>query len=99
VKKVARVALTATVGARVVKASLDGNGAIFQAEDTATIRFSLGTLTVEKERVRLSDEELCKIPPAAETVQVDFTNHTLTITADGEKVFESGASKRAPLDG
>ena len=48
---------------------------------------------VEKARLLLNGEEVAKLPEEAKLVQINSTAGTLTITADGTKVYESKQQK------
>jgi hypothetical protein len=69
-------------GAREVKFSVDGNGAIFPGPKSTTVTFSLGEVVVEESRVLLNGVQLARMPAEAKVVNVDYTDETLTITAD-----------------
>ena len=72
-----------------VKFSVDGGGGISMQQDAATVNFAEGKVVVEKARVLLNDKEVAKVPEDAKVVEVDYTAGTLTLTADGTKVYEA----------
>ena len=87
------------VGGREVKFALDGPGGIKPGgerrtngsieEIPAIVEFTGGKVSVEKARVLLNDKEVAKLPENTKVVAVDYTGGTLTITADGTKVYEA----------
>ena len=92
-KSVGRSTITSTIGARTVKASVDGGGFISSEGTTATISCGAGKIVIEKDRVVLDGKELAKIPAAAAKIDVDYSNGALTVTADGTQVFPVGPGK------
>ena len=79
---------------RKVKYSVDGNGSIIARQRTsAAVVFSRGEIVIEKARVLLNDKELAKISEDAKLVEVGYASGTLTINADGEKVYSSELGK------
>lgn len=86
-------------GGRQVKFDLDGPGGITPGgtrstngvveETPAIVHFTGGKVTVEKARVLLNNVEVAKLPDDTKVVAVDYTAGTLTITADGKKVYET----------
>ena len=82
-----RSMLGTTFGTREVKASVDGPGFISSQGEAAVISFKGGKLIVEKEKVLLNGKELAKVPANAAKVEIDFTAGTLTVTADGAKLY------------
>jgi hypothetical protein len=77
-------------GSRQVRWSADGgNCSVSILKDVATIKFVKGKIVVENARVLLNDKEIAKVPADTKKVEVDYTAGTLTITADGSKVYEA----------
>jgi hypothetical protein len=79
---VTRSSGVAKSGQREVKFSVDGDGSIFAGPDSTTVTFSLGEIVVEESRVLLEGVELATIRADTKVVNVDYTDETLTITAD-----------------
>jgi hypothetical protein len=86
-------------GGREVKFALDGPGGITPGgtrstngvveETPAIVEFTERKVTVEKTRVLLNGKEVAQVPESTKVVAIDYTGGTLTITADGTKVYET----------
>jgi len=86
---VGRASGGASSASREVKFSVDGGGGIVMQEGTATINFAEGKVVVEKARVLLNDKEIATVPADSKVVETDYTAGKLTITADGNQVYEA----------
>jgi|GEM_PF-4424896 len=78
--------LTTTIGARQIRATVEGSGSIGSQDSVARISIPGHKITVESERVLLDDAELAKLPAAATKVEIDVAGGQLTVTADGAAV-------------
>ena len=78
--------LSTTIGARQIRATVDGAGSIGSQDSVARISIPGHKITVESERVLLDDAELAKLPAAVTKVEIDVAGGQLTITADGAAV-------------
>jgi hypothetical protein len=85
--------LRSCLGAREVKAGLDGAGSISSEGDAAVISFAAGKLVVEREAVKLDGEEVAKLPEEAKKVEVDYTAGKLTVLVDGKSVVSERIRK------
>ncbi len=65
----------------------------FPRQDAATIDFAGGKLLIERERVLLNDKELAAVPGNAKSVDIKCVSGSLTITADGSRVYEGKLPK------
>jgi hypothetical protein len=79
--------LTATVGEREIKASIDGPALIQPEADAATVRFGTTQVRVERERLLIDGRERAKIPATAMHVTVALSKTTLTVTAEGTNIL------------
>jgi len=80
--------LSATIGGRYVKASLDGPASMSQENGAAVLTFGGHKLVVERERVLLDSREIGAVPPASKSIEVVHADGKLTVTADGEPAVE-----------
>src|SRR5688572_33172372 len=63
--------LTTTIGARQIRATVDGSGSIGSQDSIARISIPGHTIHVETGRVLLDNTELAKLPAAATKVEID----------------------------
>ena len=79
--------LTANIGNREVKATIDGAAFIATKGETFEVSFKGGKILVEKEKILLDDREIAKVPADAAKVEMDIAAGGLQVKADGTKVY------------
>src|SRR5436190_2252428 len=89
-----RSSLSTKIGEREVNLTVDGY-AFMSPEDATTVIMSIGNhkLALEKERILWDGKELGKVPGDAKAVQLDYSNGTLSVTADGKQVLSANPPK------
>ena len=92
-KSTGKSVLSTTIGARQIRATVEGSGSIGSQDSTARISIPGHQITVESERVLLDDAELAKLPAAATKVEIDVAGGQLTVTADGAAVVTKQLGK------
>jgi hypothetical protein len=79
--------LTAVIGGRQIKASIDAPASIQVEGEAALIRFGASQVRVEKERLLLDGMERAKIPASAMHVEVMLSKNMLDVTAEGINIL------------
>jgi hypothetical protein len=80
--------LSATIGGRDVKASVDAPASMSRENGAAVLTFGGHKLVVERERVLLDSREIGAVPPESKSVEVVRSDGKLTVAADGKPVIE-----------
>jgi hypothetical protein len=85
--------LTATIGAREIRATVPGDAFIQPEKELAIIHSSIGIITIQQDKVLLEGVELVPLPPTAKKVEVFGTGGQLRIVADGTSVITKQISQ------
>jgi hypothetical protein len=86
-RTVRRSTVSTTIGARTVKASVDGGAFIATQDDTALVSFGSHKVAVEPDRLLLDGKEEVRFAADATNVHIAVSDGEITATIDGKQVL------------